>query len=122
MVKATESRDGNEDLESVRPERREEYQPIAQFDHTYQQTGGVRDGGVEGPTYAEVIAGSSSQLKNATGPSSDAPPSYSAIVKGGIYLLIFQSTNSRSQSANLELRIYLHRLDGRGNRYQYVGM
>jgi hypothetical protein len=90
VFKAAEARDGNEDLESARPERREEYQPIAQFDHTYQQTGGVRDGGIEGPTYAEVVAGSSTQPKSTTGLTSDAPPSYSAIVKGGIYLLRFK--------------------------------
>jgi hypothetical protein len=105
VVKAAEARDGYEDLESARPERREEYQPIAQFDHTYQQTGGVRDGGIEGPSYAEVVAGSSTQPKNAIGPSSDAPPSYSAIVKGGTYFCFaYEPTNSRSQSANLENR------------------
>jgi hypothetical protein len=80
IVKAAEARDGYEDIESARQERRDEYQPIAQFDHTHHQQ---QTGVVDGPSYAEVVAGSSSQPKNnKTGPS-DQPPSYSAIVKGG---------------------------------------
>jgi hypothetical protein len=82
-VKAAEARDGYEDLESAGPQRRNEYQPIAQFDHTYQTTG-VRDGAGEHPTYVEVVAASTSQPKANATSSSDAPPSYSAIVKGGM--------------------------------------
>ena len=70
-------------METARPERQDEYQPIAQFDHTYQ-TVVVRDGVGEHPIYAEVVSGSTSQPKNNTDTSSGAPPSYSAIVKGGI--------------------------------------
>jgi hypothetical protein len=80
-VKAAEARDGYEDVESAQSRNRDEYQPIAQFDNTYQQQGGVYQG-ADGPTYAEVAAGSSSQNKRTPGVS-DAPPSYSAIVKGG---------------------------------------
>jgi hypothetical protein len=82
-VKAAEAREGYEDVETSRPERRDEYQPIAQFDRTYQ-TSGARDGGEEHPIYVEVVSGSTSQPIHNTTTSSDAPPSYSAIVKGGI--------------------------------------
>jgi hypothetical protein len=82
-VKAAESRDGYEDIEEARTQRRNEYQPIAQFDHTYQTTG-IREGTSEQITYTEVVVTSSSQPKDSTNQPSDAPPSYSAIVKGGI--------------------------------------
>jgi hypothetical protein len=81
IVRAAETREAYEDLETAIHDRRDEYQPIAQFDNTYQQQIGVAHGGDQ-PTYAEVAAGSSSQNK-ATRGVSDAPPSYSAIVKGG---------------------------------------
>ena len=87
IVRAAEAREGYQDIESARQERRGEYEPIAQFDQTtrqHQQQTGV----VDGPSYAEVVAGSSSQPNNnKTGPS-DQPPSYSAIVKGGPFLRI----------------------------------
>lgn len=83
IVKAAEARDAYEDLEVARPDRRDEYAPIAQFDHTYQ-TAGVRDGAGENPTYADMVAGSASQPKPNATSSSDAPPSYSAVVKGGM--------------------------------------
>lgn len=70
-------------METARTERRDEYQPIAQFDHTYQTTG-ARDGVGEHPIYVEVVSVSTSQPINTTSSSSDAPPSYSAIVKGGM--------------------------------------
>lgn len=79
IIKAAEERDGCHDVESAPNQQRSGYQPIPQFDHTYQ-TSGVRDGGVDNPTYAEVVASSSSQPKPG---ASEAPPSYSAIVKGG---------------------------------------
>jgi hypothetical protein len=95
-VRAAEARDEYEDLESARNETRDEYRPIAQFDHTHhshhthqppkthQQQVGVYEGG---PTYAEVAAaGTSSQNKSAP----DAPPSYSAIVKGGKHSAILR--------------------------------
>ena len=82
-MKAAEAREGYEDVETARPERRDEYQPIARFDHTYQTTG-ARDGVGEDPTYTEVVSGSTSQPRNNATTSSDAPPSYSAIVKGGM--------------------------------------
>lgn len=83
IVKAAESRDAYEDIEEARTQGRNEYQPIAQFDHTYQTTG-VREGTSEQITYTEVVVSSSSQPRNSANQSSDAPPSYSAIVKGGI--------------------------------------
>src|SRR5436190_1755037 len=83
IVKASEEREGYEDMETARPERPDDYQPIAQFDRTYQ-TIIVRDGVGEHSTYAEVVSGSTSQPKNNVNTSSDAPPSYSAIAKGGI--------------------------------------
>ena len=84
IAKAADARDMFDDMENARHERRSEYQPIAQFDHQYQQTGVIRDGSTDQPTYADVVAGSSSQPKNS---SSDNPPSYSAIVKGGTKLV-----------------------------------
>jgi hypothetical protein len=85
-VKAAESRDAYEDVEEARTQRRDEYQPIAQFDHTYQTTG-IREGISSQPTYTEAAASPSSQPRSAANQSSDAPPSYSAIVKGGIAFL-----------------------------------
>ena len=81
IVKAAETRDGYQDIEAGDPNRRVEYEPIAQFDHTYQQTG-IREGVGDHPTYAEVAAGTSTQTNPANSTSED-PPSYSAIVKGG---------------------------------------
>ena len=83
IVKAAEARQEYVDIESAPSSRRDEYQPIAQFDYTYQQRG-VREGVGEGPTYAEVAAGATSQQNAGGNASTDAPPSYSAIVKGGI--------------------------------------
>ena len=81
IVKAAEERDeAYRDVESSASEQRSGYRPIPQFDHTYQ-TSGVREGARDDPTYPEAVAGSSSQPKPAG--ASDAPPSYSAIVKGG---------------------------------------
>lgn len=82
-MKAAEAREGCADIETARSERQDEYQPIAQFDHTYQTTG-ARDGVGEYPTYAEVVSGSTSQPRNNNPTSSDAPPLYSAIIEGGI--------------------------------------
>lgn len=82
IAKAADARDVWDDMENARHERRSEYQPIAQFDQQYQQTG-IHDASADQPTYADVVAGSSSQPKNS---SSDNPPSYSAIVKGGTEL------------------------------------
>jgi hypothetical protein len=71
-------------LEEARPERQDGYAPIAQYDHTYRQTSGVHAAADENPTYAEVVAAGSAQPKNSAGFSAENPPSYSAIVKGGI--------------------------------------
>jgi hypothetical protein len=102
IVKAAEFRDGCEDLESTQTGRRAGYQPIAQFDHTYQQQVGVLEQGGDNPTYAEAAAGSSSQNKPAPGGlNRDTPPSYSAVVKGGIFPSFIQADAFRPQSSNL---------------------
>jgi hypothetical protein len=83
IVKAAEAREGYEDIETGPRNRRNEYEPIPQFDHTYQQSG-TRAGVGEGPTYAEAVAGTTSQQNTSQNAAKDQPPSYSAIVKGGI--------------------------------------
>ena len=109
IAKAADARDGYEDIENSGPRRRNEYQTIAQFDYQYQQTG-IRDASGENPTYADVVAGSSSQPKNS---SSDNPPSYSAVVKGGVKLIRDMSLMHLRRSQGSDL--------GTGSHWKNVG-
>ena len=91
IVKAAEAREGYEDIESGPADGRNAYRPIGQYDHTHQQQGFTGEGGGDGPTYAEVVAGSSSQQNASRNASTDVPPSYSAVVKGGNSSLMFDN-------------------------------
>lgn len=79
-----EAREGYQDIENTQPERHNDYRPIPQFDRTYKQTTGVREGVGDDPVYPEVTAATSSQPRT----NVDAPPSYSAVVKGGILIIV----------------------------------
>ena len=81
MISA-EAQDAYADFEagSQPQQRRDEYQPIAQFDHKYQSTG-THAGAGEGLIFPKVVAGAASS----NNPIPDEPPSYAAVDIGGIF-------------------------------------